>query len=363
MVLVATCIALASCASDRSAPGDGASGAWRVAAVGDDGGRRSTRVLLPTTGSQSESLFRTETPVVSAPRPFVGLLPSWNVTLGADEYVVVEVRVRHADDGSWSPWLFVGAWGATPIEELPPFEEPRPSYVTRYERGRVATDWLVLDEPATQAQLRFEMGGRANAFRPTTIERVALCFEHGAEFSTPIPDVAALAAVEVDVPFFSQRAQRDDIAPRICSPTSLTMVLASHGIELPVETVARRAYDPRHDIYGNWPRNVQAAWSFGLPGYVTRFDHWGEVAEHFASGRALVASIGVEPGQLTGAPYDRTSGHLIVMRGFDVDGNVLVNDPAGEDAATGRVTYLREELDVVWLARGGTAYVIAPSLD
>lgn len=184
-----------------------------------------------------------------------------------------------------------------------------------------------------------------------------------------MPPAGTRLPIELDVPTFSQRVQRPDIAGRICSPTSLAMVLAAYGVEPSagepsfvgrsfVEKVAERARDPRHDLYGNWPRNVQAAWSFGVPGYVTRFDDWNAVVRHFEAGRPVVASIGVEAGQLSGAPYASTAGHLIVLCGFDADGDVLVNDPAAEDAASVRRSYARSELDVVWLERGGTAYVL-----
>ena len=64
--------------------------------------------------------------------------------------------------------------------------------------------------------------------------------------------------------------------------------------------------------------------------------------------------------QLTGAPYTTTSGHLLVLRGFDEQNDCLVNDPAAIDAEHGQLTYKRSELETCWLARGGTAYVLLP---
>jgi len=371
VLLVATAMWAASCAApdpaSGPAPGDDGSlarnedrieapiGAWRVVPAGIDGERCSTRIARPGVDEGRVGASERCIGPVLGTQPFVALLPSWNLTVDDGLHAVVEVRVRAAADGRWSPWLFVGEWGSGAI----PAQE---SATTAFAWGRVATDWVLLDEPADAAQLRVAAFGRSaeGDGAGVRIEQLAVCFEHAdaAPRRAPFPAPRTVALpVEVGVPFFSQRQQRPEIAGRICSPTSVAMVLAASMAPREVEAVAARAFDPRNDIYGNWPRNVQAAWSFGLPGFVTRFDDWDAVARHFAAGRPVVASIGVQPGQLTGAPYASTRGHLIVLRGFDANGDVLVNDPAGATEAEGRVTYRRDELDMVWLERGGTAYV------
>ena len=45
---------------------------------------------------------------------------------------------------------------------------------------------------------------------------------------------------------------------------------------------------------------------------------------------------------------------------FDAEGNVHVNDPAAADPAEGVVTYAREDMERVWLGKGGVAYVLLP---
>jgi hypothetical protein len=138
------------------------------------------------------------------------------------------------------------------------------------------------------------------------------------------------------------------------------MLLAHRGIDRPTREVAERAWDPVHEIYGNWPRNVQAAYSLGVPGYVTRFVCWADVERMIAAGQPIIASIAVKEGQLHGAPYTQTAGHLLVITGFDDKGDVCVNDPAARDAETGQTVYKRAEMQTVWLDRGGTAYVLLP---
>ena len=138
------------------------------------------------------------------------------------------------------------------------------------------------------------------------------------------------------------------------------MVLAYRGVDVPTAEVARVCYDAEHALYGNWTRAIQGAFTLGVPGYLTRFGGWRDVERTLARGEPLVISIGVKKGQLTGAPYESTSGHLLVLRGFDKNGDGLVNDPAAVDAKRGRCTYKRSELETCWLARGGTAYVLLP---
>jgi hypothetical protein len=137
------------------------------------------------------------------------------------------------------------------------------------------------------------------------------------------------------------------------------MVLAYRGVERPTAEVAATLYDERHDIYGNWTRAIQGAFELGVPGYLRRFSRMSEVEETVASGQPLVVSVRVEEGELPGAPYEKTSGHLFVIVGFDERGDVIVNDPAAtppeEDV---RRVYARREVERVWLRKNGVAYVL-----
>ena len=65
--------------------------------------------------------------------------------------------------------------------------------------------------------------------------------------------------------------------------------------------------------------------------------------------------------QLSGAPIASSSGHLLVLAGFDAQGNPMVNDPAAPSDQSVQRTYRRAQFERLWLARsGGTAYVIYP---
>lgn len=65
---------------------------------------------------------------------------------------------------------------------------------------------------------------------------------------------------------------------------------------------------------------------------------------------------------LTGSSITQTAGHLMVVRGFTKEGNVITNDPASPAGNQQvRHVYDRSQLERQWLtAKGGTVYIIKP---
>lgn len=345
---------------------------------------RMALVFHPVGTSTDASAWIEFTPWETA--PFRDVVASWNARVPEGTGMSFELRVAKVG-AAWGPWLSVGDWGcAVPGERL---------FVC--DGGRIEVDCFVGAESFTRVQLRVR-AVRATADTPGRIEleRVSLCVSdrfvtHDANWGSwgrahpigesgeladcgmgsPIdPPVRGLprgpfgkewpARLELAVPFRSQKAEDPSIASRICSPTSLAMVLAYRGVDVPTAEVARVCYDAEHGIYGNWTRAIQGAFALGVPGYLTRFNDWKRVEAWIHAGQPLVISIAAQEGQLTGAPYTSTNGHLLVLRGFDEHDDVLVNDPAAPDAEHGQLTYERSELETCWLARGGTAYVLLP---
>ena len=80
-----------------------------------------------------------------------------------------------------------------------------------------------------------------------------------------------------------------------------------------------------------------------------------------AAGVPVVISYYWNEGDLTGAPIPSSDGHLAVLVGFDAAGNPIVNDPAAATDADVQRTYLRSELEHLWVKKsGGTAYAHLP---
>ena len=124
-------------------------------------------------------------------------------------------------------------------------------------------------------------------------------------------------------------------------------------------------FDYTYDGAGNWPFNTAYAATRGtLRGFVTRLRSLAEAEQFIAAGIPLVVSVSFKKEKLTGAGYG-TNGHLMVIRGFTADGDVIANDPASHLIPNNnavRVVYAREEFENVWVPHsGGIVYVIAPA--
>jgi hypothetical protein len=285
-----------------------------------------------------------------APFPFDELLASWNVAGGP---FAVDVRVgAGAID---SPWLRLAEHGS-PANPT--------SSVTDFDGGRVDVDFFRAAPGVTFERARLRITALDPA-QPCRVERVAWVFTARATPGADSPPRAAPPQVDLDlaVPVLSQHGVDPALASRICSPTSVAMVLAYYGVDIGLEELAAAIHDPRHDLYGNWPRAVQVAFEHGIEGHLERFSDWEAVATRLASGTPLIASIAVVGGALEGAPYRDTAGHLVVIRGLEGGEYVIVNDPAVAAQEDGRRRYRRDQFERAWMARGGTAYVLTGPKD
>jgi len=143
-----------------------------------------------------------------------------------------------------------------------------------------------------------------------------------------------------------------------CSPASLSMVHAFFGHDLDVASTARAIFDSAYNGTGNWAFNVAFSGELGLQGVVAYLRNLDHARAFLERGVPVILSYSWRNGELPGAPLDHSDGHIVVLRGFDKDGNPLINDPA-HDAI--RVTYPREDIEHVWLRNQGVSYIIAPT--
>lgn len=151
-------------------------------------------------------------------------------------------------------------------------------------------------------------------------------FESKREFSLPVP-------------FRSQMIETKVPPKDVCLPTSLAMVLEYYGIRVQTSVVANACYDSYHRIYGNWLRACFVAGSYGLKARVLAVDSLEDLLPFLNEEIPLIVSISFEIGGLSGAPVAKTRGHLLVIRGVDVDGRILVCDPAGRTKTEGYISY------------------------
>jgi len=170
------------------------------------------------------------------------------------------------------------------------------------------------------------------------------------------PDPASETS-RLTVPARSQMQAPPDIAARICSPTSVAMVLEYWGRPDGTAALAAEMFNAVTDCYGVWPAAIRAAGRRGVAGYLLRFPDWPAATWCLARGLPIIASIRYAAGELTDAAIGETSGHLVVVTGLDGDA-VLVNDPAAPTVSSVPRRYRLEEFRRVWLERTGVGYVL-----
>jgi hypothetical protein len=299
--------------------------------------------LLHSFGGASEGRAVFETPVIDVPDGFLRAVPSWNVRLRDDEGFRVRMRGRRA--GVDSSYRLIGEFGEVSGEAL----------AVEDRLGIVETDeFVVSGDAADHLQLQFAFCGEATDWAER-VARISVAFDSrpAANRSTN-PDVIQRIAV----PFRSQFDDTGELGHRLCSPTCLAMVLSFLDIHLPTSEIAKACYDRRNELYGNWSRAVQAAYAFGVPGYVCRFGDWEEVVPFLLRGRPIVASIRFGHGGLPGSAVAESAGHLVVVTGFGSNGTVLVNDPAFREKADGMCAYPIIPFARAWFAGSGIGYVL-----
>ena len=147
-----------------------------------------------------------------------------------------------------------------------------------------------------------------------------------------------------------------------CSPTSVSMILAFWGVQVTVPAAAKATYDSAYDGTGNWSFNVAYAGSLGLRAYVSRLPGLAAAERYVSVGIPLAISLGWKKGELPGAAIPASSGHLMVLVGFDKAGNPVLNDPAAASNESVRRSYPRAVFERLWQEHsGGTVYVMAPA--
>ncbi len=303
------------------------------------------------------------------------LIPSWEATTPRRSLVRVQVRARAAD-GTTGSWDTVADWSRSrrPVA--------RRTYSGQTDDlGRVSVDTWYAATSVTSWQVRVTLMRPRGSSVAVILERVGAVASVDASAARTTSKPGPGAGTVLPVPTYSQMVHSGHYpqwgggGEAWCSPTSTAMVLGYYGIaptpagitaghtDAVVDHTAKMVYDHGYRGTGNWAFNTAyAATLVAGDSYVTRMRDLREAEDHIVAGVPLVVSIAFGRNELTGAPISASNGHLLVVVGFEADGDVVVNDPAGATNGAVRRVYDRAQFERIWIAAsGGTAYVIRNS--
>ena len=331
-------------------------------------------------GSWTSQAYRT-------PTAFTQLVPSWQARTPKGSWLESQVSVEV--NGSWSRWYQLGEWASDATGG-----HRRSVDGQQDAHGSVSTDTYLAPAtgPASAYRLRVVLHGGGDGRAPR-VRQLAATTSTPLKKDRPTSATTMRRTVELRVPQYSQVVHRDEYPEydggggSWCSPTSTQMVVEYHGRgpsraqlrTLPPDPVfdrngrkdpsvpwaAARTYDPVFAGTGNWPFNTAYAAEYGLDASVRRLASLAEAEAWIRRGVPLVTSVrwdntSNDPNRhLDGAAIARTSGHLMVIRGFTASGDPIVNDPAFRDNAGVRHVYRRDQFERAWFhGSDATAYVI-----
>jgi peptidase C39-like protein len=309
----------------------------------------------------------------AVPFAFDELVASWNAETPVGTWIRTEMQARGS--GRETKWYTMGIWASGDGDIH------RTSIGGQGDvDGFIAIDTFIRSSKAAALdsyRLRVTLY-RASGRATPSVRMVGAMTSAGTTYA--IPSVFGGRASDNAVPSYSQETHRgefpeyDSGGEAWCSPTSTAMVLAYWGTgpsagdlavfpgagytDPQVDYAARYVYDWHYQGAGNWPDNTAYAARFGLNAFVTRLRSLTEAERFTSAGIPLVASIN---GHLPGFFFKKTSGHLLVIRGFTATGDVIANDPAVPTNADVTKVYGRADFENVWLGgSAGIVYVIHP---
>jgi hypothetical protein len=305
-----------------------------------------------------DKTIRYLSPITKLSFPAKELVLTWNALTPKQTWLHIQFRVKNETD-DWSNWFDLADWRrAAPSE--------RNANDDAY--GVLEVDILKASKDFHYVQYRIGFYTEALGVAPT-LKTVSLAYTQPNAVKDKKVAVEAPVGKKtiLSVPWLSQlRTDHVDdydlINAGVCAPTSITMAMNYYGKKFTVGDIARYAHDPIADIYGNWAFLVATAGENGFQAWVERFRHWKEVRRYVDKGVPVIVSVAYPKGTFSAAPDAESPGHLMVVKGFTKEGNVLVNNPGTVFPQLGEsVIYPWDELGVAFFGHGGVGIIIQKS--
>lgn len=285
---------------------------------------------------------------------------SWNALTPKNSFIVVSLRTKISEQ-SWSPWLVMGKWGtgieSTSVKNIP------------HDLTLVDQDTFKAKNASTTWKYKIEFFKSSDNQNPT-VYSVSLAAKNADRYTktsninTPSPPLPSANLSQFEG---GKAIGFPDDANRICSPTSLAMLLAfelsnPQPLDL-LKTCVIGVKDRAGAIpYGNWSFNVafmfhhlksaepENSWKT----YARWYESLNDVLAHIQQGHPVIVNIQYKNGELQGAAIPSTAGHLVLVTGADPT-HIYVRDPAAELSEQVPRKYLHREFISAWK---GLAYVV-----
>jgi hypothetical protein len=349
----------------------------------------------PVDGSGQYVYGTWTSPVYPMSFAFNELVSSWNSKTSPGTWIQSEVK-PFLDNGHEAKWYILGRWTYNDFVE----GNSDPGFHRTSVGGQGDADGFVSidtfftkDHPAVSYQLRltiFRRVGLSEAQAPVSVSRYSAVVSNLTNQQSRFPSPTDMGGETVDlhVPQFSQEIHHEEYpefdngGEAWCSPTSTAMVVRywtretgtqyaptddetdwvdDHFDDPEVDHTARYVYDYHYQGAGNWPFNTAYAAERGLVSDVTQLHNLREAEPFIRDGIPLVASVAWNSNKLDGG-IKSTNGHLMVIGGFEGDGDVIAYDPASDTNDLVRHVYDRKQFEKAWIpASGGIVYVDRPA--
>lgn len=266
------------------------------------------------------SLLQTRTHFELSELPaFNQLIFSWNALRPKKGYFRFYVQVKTCK-GGWSDSYKMLEWGNGVQKSYLHKHEHKPSfYHVRLEmpKKKFADAFRIIVEAHEGAILQ-------------DLKMVHVSLSELGSFKPEMHQKIDFKSVYIkNVPKISQMAIRHEDNWRICSPTSLAMLLGylKKDYVHPLD-VAKKSYDNGLAVYGSWPFNTAHAFELAPAQFfkVERLTSFQHLYTLLQQGSPVVVSI---RGYIPGAAKVYENGHLILVVGWDKrTKSVIVHDPA-----------------------------------
>lgn len=342
------------------------------------------------TGQSGASASTWESQPFSTPMPVTKIVASWQADTPGKSWIETKLSVHI--NGTWSNWYNMGKWAlnTSAIQRTSIVPDQEDSF------GGVYQDTYFANDSAVDSYKIQEVMHGDDYNQPSVQQLAVTASDPTVAVQTPTSTTTMGRTIDLNVPSYSQYVHNNEY-PALdgggaawCSPTSVSMVLKYWGKQpttqqiasLPKDTVfenngrkdalvdyaAWHIFDYGYKTTGDWPFNTAYAASFGLDTSVRQYNSLRDLEKWIKVGVPVTVSISWDntspdaAKHLTGSSIDKTPGHIMVVRGFTKQGDVIANDPAtpAGDAQV-RHIYNRAQFEHLWQAAAdGTVYIIQP---